>query len=80
MTIEQLTCEATELLKELISIPSFSAQEDKTADALQNFFGKHGIKTFREGNNIWAKNSGFDPLKPTILLNSHHDTVKPNAG
>ena len=31
-------------------------------------------------NNIWATNKYFDEGKPTILLNSHHDTVKPNKG
>ena len=29
-------------------------------------------------NNVWCKNKYFDETKPTILLNSHHDTVKPN--
>ncbi|MBI4944904.1 MAG: M20 family metallo-hydrolase [Bacteroidetes bacterium] len=80
MTIDKLTYHATELLKELISIESFSTQENKTADAIETFFQKQGIKSFRKGNNVWAKNEKFDPAKPTILLNSHHDTVKPNFG
>lgn len=80
MTIDTLTYEAIELLKELISIESFSTQENKTADALEKFFQKHRVKTFRKGNNVWAKNKKFDPAKQTILLNSHHDTVKPNSG
>ena len=80
MTIDKLTYEATELLKELISIESLSGQEDKTATAIEKFFARHNVKTFRKGNNVWAKNANFDPAKQTILLNSHHDTVKPNAG
>lgn len=80
MTIEQFTYEVTELLKKLISMESFSTQEDKTADAIEKFFAKHGVKTFRKGNNIWAKDNNYDSGKPTILLNSHHDTVKPNTG
>lgn len=80
MTTEQLTKEAIALLKELISIESFSGQEDKTADAIEKFLAKHGVKTSRKGNNVWARNKDFDPAKQTILLNSHHDTVKPNAG
>jgi acetylornithine deacetylase len=80
MTTDQLIHEATELLKELISIESLSGQEDKTADAIERFFTKHGIKDFRKGNNVWAKNAAFDSKKQTILLNSHHDTVKPNSG
>lgn len=80
MDIQSLTHEATELLKELISIESLSGQEDKTAAAIEKFFAKHGVKTSRIGNNVLARNAAYDPAKPTILLNSHHDTVKPNAG
>jgi acetylornithine deacetylase len=65
------------LLQELISTPSFSREEDKTADIIENFLQKRGIQTFRHGNNIWAKNNYFTERLPTILLNSHHDTVKP---
>lgn len=70
--------EAIELLAQLISIPSFSREEDKTADAIQEFFRKRNIPTHRHGNNVWAKNLDFKEGKPTLLLNSHHDTVKPN--
>jgi acetylornithine deacetylase/succinyl-diaminopimelate desuccinylase-like protein len=66
------------LLQQLISIPSFSKEEDKTANLLMSFFTHHGMEATRKGNNVWAKNKFFDDNKPTILLNSHHDTVKPN--
>lgn len=68
-----------QLLKKLISIPSFSKSENKTADCIEKFFTKYGIPTNREMNNVWAFNKFYDASKPTILLNSHHDTVKPNA-
>ncbi len=71
---------AIELLKQLIETPSFSREEHKTADIIQRFLISEGIKTERLGNNVWAKNAHFDSSKPTILLNSHHDTVKPNSG
>ncbi|MEK6780368.1 MAG: M20 family metallo-hydrolase [Bacteroidota bacterium] len=71
---------AIDLLKQLISIPSFSREEDKTAELLISFFQQQGITTNRKGNNIWTVNQNFDISKPTILLNSHHDTVKPNTG
>ena len=74
-----LTEEAIALLKQLISLPSLSKEEDKTADALQNYLTSKGVKTHRQLNNVWAYNTYFDATKPTILLNSHHDTVKPNA-
>lgn len=68
-----------ELLSTLISTPSPSRNEDMTADVLQNFLKKSGVdKVFRKGNNIWLYNRHFDPSKPTILLNSHHDTVAPS--
>lgn len=78
--IEQLQKDSLGLLKQLISIQSFSKEEDKTADAIEQFLQQRDIKTFRKLNNIWAYNKHFDPSKPTVLLNSHHDTVKPNSG
>ena len=76
--MEQIKNEVLSLLKQLISIQSFSEEEDKTADVIEDFFNKKNIKTNRLLNNIWVKNKFFDQNKPTILLNSHHDTVKPN--
>lgn len=78
--IAQLQKDSFELLKKLISIQSFSKEEDKTADAIEQFLHDRDIKTNRKLNNIWAYNKYFDPTKPTLLLNSHHDTVKPNSG
>jgi len=75
---EHLPHIAIGLLQQLISIPSFSKEEEKTANLLMGFFKHHGMEAIRKGNNVWAKNKFFDPNKPTILLNSHHDTVKPN--
>jgi acetylornithine deacetylase len=72
--------DALTLLSELISIPSYSREEDQTAGALTRFFGRKGIGHTRIGNNVFAENKHFDSSKPTILLNSHHDTVKPNSG
>lgn len=70
--------EAITLLKKLITIESFSKAEDKTADAIEDFLQYRGITANRMLNNIWALNKHYDARKPTILLNSHHDTVKPN--
>lgn len=71
---------ALTLLETLIAIPSFSKEESGTAAVIEDFFKKNGVDTNRAGNNVWVKNKHFDAAKPTILLNSHHDTVKPNAG
>lgn len=78
--IAQLQKDSLALLKQLISIQSFSREEDKTADAIEQFLQQRNIKTHRKLNNIWAYNKHFDAVKPTLLLNSHHDTVKPNSG
>ena len=75
-----LVSSITELLKTLIAIPSVSKEEDKTADAITSFMEHHHVPTDRLGNNVWAKNQHFRDDLPTILLNSHHDTVKPVAG
>ncbi|HEY1062972.1 MAG TPA: M20 family metallo-hydrolase [Daejeonella sp.] len=72
--------DSLELLRELISIPSLSKEEENTASAIEQFLKDRGVKTYRKINNVWAYNEHFDASKPTILLNSHHDTVKPNPG
>jgi len=70
--------EAVALLKELIQIPSFSRQEDGTASTIYTFMEQHGVQAQRKQNNIWIFNQHYNAALPTILLNSHHDTVKPN--
>lgn len=79
MQISELQEEAIELLKQLIQTESFSGEEDKTADLLENWFRKREIPFFRHLNNVWAVNKHFDKAKSNLLLNSHHDTVQPNS-
>lgn len=79
MNTKQLYDEAITLLQQLIGIPSFSKEEEKTARLIEQSFLQKNIQPNRLYHNIWCSNKYFDPAKPTILLNSHHDTVKPNA-
>jgi len=72
--------DAIELLKGLIALPSFSKEEAATANLVDNFLASQGVTVRRHLNNVWATNHFFDSSKPTILLNSHHDTVRPNKG
>lgn len=76
---QTLAEEAIELLKRLIETPSISKEEGQTADLLEEFFRERAIPFSRLENNVWVKNQYFSKELPTILLNSHHDTVKPNA-
>ena len=78
--IQQLQEAALQLLKQLIAASSISKEENETAAILESFLASYKVKTNRIKNNIWATNLYFDPSKQTILLNSHHDTVKPNKG
>ena len=73
--ISYMTTEAVSLLKSLISIPSISREETQAADFLQNYIEMAGMQTGRKGNNVWCLSPMFDLKKPTILLNSHIDTV-----
>ncbi len=79
MMLSNLKNQALELLQKLIATPSLSREEHKTADLIEGFFQEKSIITNRKKNNVWAANKYFDETKPTILLNSHHDTVKANA-
>ncbi len=71
--------EPLELLEQLIAIPSHSRDEAATADLLYDLLAAHGAAPERLYNNIYARSESFDPARPTLLLNSHHDTVRPAA-
>jgi acetylornithine deacetylase len=76
--VEEIYQQSIALLKKLIATPSFSKEENRTAEIIQEFFASHQILSHRKGNNVWAISHHFDSSKPSLLLNSHHDTVKPN--
>ena len=78
--MDSLHLRAKKLLEKLISIKSFSFNEDKTADHIEKWFNENKIKTSRKKNNVFAFNKYYNPQKPNLLLNSHHDTVEPNDG
>jgi acetylornithine deacetylase len=67
------------LLEKLIETPSFSREEDKTATLIESFLAEKSIGFQRIKNNIIARNKNFNDKKPILLLNSHHDTVRPNS-
>ena len=76
---EQLYNEAIDVLKGLIRIPSFSKEENLTADLIQKYLESKGQKCNRHLNTVWVVHPDFQAGRPTILLNSHHDTVKPTS-
>ena len=80
--IDEIFYDATSLLKEMISTPSHSREEETVADIVFNFIKNKIISCNinRINNNIWVVNKNFDSSRPTILLNSHIDTVKPVEG
>nr|WP_129731305.1 M20 family metallo-hydrolase [Parabacteroides goldsteinii] len=76
----ELYYEAIDTLKGMISRPSFSRDEAAVADYLQQTWQSAGHTVHRKGNNLWIVSPRFDLNKPTLLLNSHIDTVKPASG
>ena len=78
--MDELFYDAIDMLKEMISIPSFSREENTVADRLVEILSSFGLKPNRHGNNIWCIAPHFSQDKPTLLLNSHIDTVKPVVG
>lgn len=77
MSIDEKYYDAVDLLKAMIQIPSFSREEDAVATMLENYIRKNGHSPHRKGNNVWILSPDFSDSKPTIILNSHIDTVKP---
>jgi len=78
--IDEAYYDAVDLLKSMIALPSFSSEEDKVADLIENYIRKKGFSPNRSGNNVWVVSKRFSDDKPSILLNSHIDTVKPVSG
>ncbi|WP_020538267.1 M20/M25/M40 family metallo-hydrolase [Lewinella cohaerens] len=68
-----------QLLEQLICTRSFSKEEKETADLIAVFFENNGLAVNRSKNNVWVKHPHWQTDLPVILLNSHHDTVKPAA-
>lgn len=79
MNIEDQVNEAVGLLEQMVSIPSISREEQEVADLLETFMRQKQLNPQREGHNVWCTTPQYDPLKPTLLLNAHIDTVRPSA-
>ena len=76
---QQLTTESIELLDRLIATPSVSRDEAATADIIEEFLKAHVKGTVqRIYNNVYVRSPHWDDANPTLLMNSHHDTVKPS--
>ena len=74
---DELYYSAIDLLHRLIGTPSISREEDAAAQIICETLQKNGFTPYRTGNNVWTFAREFDSEKPTVLLNSHIDTVKP---
>lgn len=80
MSIENPIQSAVDLLHQLIGTASFSREEEGTAAILYAVLESYGVQVQQSGNNVWARNQFWQEGKPVILLNSHHDTVRPASG
>lgn len=78
--LSSITQDSIQLLSMLIETSSFSKEEVHSAQIIIDFLTERNVSPEHVGNNVIAYNKYFDPNKPTLLLNSHHDTVKPNSG
>lgn len=80
MSLNTQTQSAINLLQSLIKTQSFSSEEEGTAQLIAAWLEGYGVTLSRKQNNIYAFNKHYDSSKPLLLLNSHHDTVRPNKG
>ncbi|MFW6202937.1 MAG: M20 family metallo-hydrolase [Marinilabilia sp.] len=80
MSMHPYIQESVALLEQMIRIPSYSREENRVADLLEEFLKDKKLQPFRKGNNLWVHAPGFDGKKPVVLLNSHIDTVRPSSG
>lgn len=67
-------------LRNLIATPSYSREEASTADIWEKWLiDNNAGDVDRLHNNVFVFSSNFDSSKPILMLNSHHDTVRPAA-
>jgi acetylornithine deacetylase len=78
--MKSLTSKTISLLQKMIAIQSYSKEEEIVVSLINDFLKSYSVDTHLFKNNVWAANKYFNKKLPTILLNSHHDTVKPNTG
>ena len=78
--INQSADRAVEMLQQIIAIPSYSREETKLADFIEEIACRDHLAPHRKGNNVWCISSAFIPERPTLLLNAHIDTVRPVNG
>lgn len=76
--LSQATANAAKLLREMISIPSYSGEEDAVSDLIAKKLEQEGVDVNRAGNNLWALAYPYNPNTPVLMLNSHMDTVRPS--
>lgn len=69
--------EPIEFLSRMIAIPSVSRQEGNVANLVEQEMIRLGFDYNRCGNNLWVVHPSYDSSRPTLLLNSHLDTVRP---
>ena len=63
---EKETSEAIELLKRMISHPSFSREEKTCADLIEQYIEEEGYTPSRIGNNVWI--GGGSIILPGITI------------
>lgn len=82
LNTDEVYYDAISLLKRLISTPSHSREEDGVSGIVAGFISRNipGCELRTLNNNVWVTAPGFDASRPTIMLNSHMDTVKPVSG
>lgn len=74
---QQYLEDSISLLRSMIRIPSLSREEGNVATMIEETLTSWGYKPYREGNNVWIFSSQWNEDLPTILLDSHVDTVRP---
>lgn len=70
-----LTAQSVALLRKMVATPSVTFSEQEVSDLIYETLLSWGLAPQRKGLNVYAVNSKFDENKPTLVLDSHIDTV-----
>ena len=72
--------DSLELLRQMVRVPSLSFEEEAVRSLICGALDRWGVPFVVARGNILARSDGFDPLRPTLVLDAHIDTVPPCSG
>ncbi len=78
--MSQYLNDSMELLRQMVRVPSVSFEEAAVRELICGALKRWGVPYAVARGNILARSEGYDPARPTLVLDAHIDTVPASGG